>query len=143
MSRTQIPVGSNETVLPSLSPEVLKALDGSRQSSDPAGELRKLLSQHPDCLEAWARLSSLVDDPIEVYAYARTGYHRGLDALRAAGWRGSGAVRWKHRSNLGFLASLAALSEASAVLGDHAEAQRCREFFEQCDPTVDLEAWRL
>ena len=40
---------------------------------------------------------------IERYAYYRVGYHRGLDALRANGWRGSGYVRWSSRRTSGFL----------------------------------------
>ena len=46
---------------------------------------------------------------IERYAYYRVGYHRGLDALRANGWRGSGYVRWSEPTNRGFLRALAGL----------------------------------
>ena len=63
----------------------------------------------PRCLQAWATLAELADAPIDQYAFARVGYHRGLDSLRAAGWRGSGYVRWRHESNRGFLRSLHAL----------------------------------
>ena len=43
------------------------------------------------------------------YAYARTGYHRGLDQLRRSGWKGAGPVPWSHEPNRGFLRALAAL----------------------------------
>ena len=46
---------------------------------------------HPDSPAVWAaraerELSS--GDQIISYAYARTGYHRSLDRLRANGWKG-------------------------------------------------------
>jgi hypothetical protein len=73
-------------------------------------------------------------DHVESYAYARVGYHRGLDALRAAGWRGSGYVRWEHESNRGFLRSLDALRAAAEAIGETAEAERCEVFLHQLDP---------
>ncbi|HTW99891.1 MAG TPA: DUF3151 family protein [Acidimicrobiales bacterium] len=88
----------------------------------------------PAYLEAWATLAELTSDPVESYAYARVGYHRGLDALRAAGWKGSGYVRWRHPSNRGFLRCLEALGAAAAALGEEDEAERCRRFRRQLDP---------
>ena len=38
-------------------------------------------ARDPHCLQAWADLAELADDPIDRYAFARVGYHRGLDAL--------------------------------------------------------------
>jgi hypothetical protein len=67
-------------------------------------------------------------DVIESYAYARTGYHRGLDTLRRAGWKGHGPIPWQHEANRGFLRSLHALARASAAIGDKEEAERCRAF---------------
>ena len=58
-------------------------------------------AQDPHCLQAWADLAELADDPIDRYAFARVGYHRGLDALRAAGWRGSGYVALAERAQPG------------------------------------------
>ena len=43
------------------------------------------------------------------YAFARTGYHRGLDQLRRSGWKGAGPVPWSHEPNQGFLRALGAL----------------------------------
>ena len=62
------------------------------------------------------------------------GYHRGLDALRAAGWRGSGYVRWRHESNRGFLRSLHSLKLAAGSIGESDEEQRCDLFLRQLDP---------
>ena len=61
---------------------------------------------------AWALLAELAlegDRYVEAYAYARTGYHRGLDALRRNGWKGHGPIPWSHEPNQGFLRCLAAL----------------------------------
>ena len=73
-------------------------------------------------------------DPVERYAYARVGYHRGLDTLRATGWRGSGYVRWRHESNRGFLRALEGLRAAAAEIGEVDEEERCAHFLRQCDP---------
>ena len=71
-------------------------------------------------------------DVVAAYAYARTGYHRGLDALRRSGWRGSGPVPASHGPNQGFLRSLLALAQAAEAIGEEAEAQRCRTFLADC-----------
>jgi hypothetical protein len=91
-------------------------------------------ARDPRCLAAWADLAELTDDPIERYAFARVGYHRGLDALRAAGWRGSGYVRWRHEPNHGFLRSLRSLKQAAGTIGEVDEEQRCDLFLRQLDP---------
>ena len=94
---------------------------------------------HPDSLAAWAALSdaALADGrAVEAYAYARTGYHRGLDVLRRSGWKGNGPIPWSHGPNQGFLRSLNALGQASAALGDDAEAHRCAVFLRDSDPAA-------
>jgi len=91
----------------------------------------------PRCLEAWAALAELAEEGgpvVDAYAFARVGYHRGLDALRAAGWRGSGYVRWRDESNRGFLRCLAALGRTASAIGEEDEAERCRLFLRQLDP---------
>jgi len=65
------------------------------------------------------------DDVIAAYAFARTGYHRGLDALRRNGWRGSGAVPWEHEPNRGFLRAVWALARAARSIGEEPEYERC------------------
>jgi hypothetical protein len=89
---------------------------------------------HPRHLEAWAVLAETADDDVSAYAYARVGYHRGLDALRAAGWRGSGYVRWRHEPNRGFLRSLEALRHSAGAMGEADEEERCALFLYQLDP---------
>jgi hypothetical protein len=132
----QFTSGSADTVLDPLPAELAAALEAAR--SLPAAQRRDAVAvvaaQDPRCLDAWADLAELGRDPIERYAYARVGYHRGLDALRAAGWRGSGHVRWRHESNQGFLRSLHALEQAAGAIGESDEEQRCALFLRQLDP---------
>ncbi|MEA5052973.1 MAG: DUF3151 domain-containing protein [Propionicimonas sp.] len=91
---------------------------------------RDAVPQAPAASLLWALLSeeALASDPVAAYAYARTGYHRGLDALRRAGWRGQGPIPAAHRPNQGFLRALLALAEAAAAIGEQDEADRCRQF---------------
>jgi hypothetical protein len=94
----------------------------------------KVAAAFPRYLEAWASLGDLARDEVEAYAYFRVGYHRGLDALRAAGWRGSGYVRSVHEPNRGFLRCLDGLARVAAAIGETDEAERCRQFLRQLDP---------
>jgi hypothetical protein len=97
---------------------------------------------HPACLEAWAALSDDAmarGEAVAAYAFARTGYHRGLDKLRRAGWRGQGPVPWEHVPNRGFLRSLHALGRAAAALGEQDEAGRCRTFLQDASPLAAKE----
>ncbi|MGJ9403358.1 DUF3151 domain-containing protein [Arthrobacter sp. KK5.5] len=88
---------------------------------------------------AWALLA---DDafaeghPVESYAYARVGYHRGLDSLRKSGWRGQGPVPWRHVPNRGFLRSLYALGRAAAAIGEADEVDRIGKFLDDSDPAA-------
>jgi hypothetical protein len=88
----------------------------------------------PRMLAGWAALGELGRDPVERYAAFRVGYHRGLDRLRANGWRGSGYVRWQHEANRGFLRALAGLQREAEAIGEHDEAERCALFLRQLDP---------
>ena len=74
---------------------------------------------------------------VEAYAYARTGYHRGLDALRRAGWRGQGPIPASHAPNQGFLRALLALSRAADRIGEGDEAERCAKFLVDSGTSVD------
>ena len=94
---------------------------------------------HPTSSAAWAVLASgalAADRPVEAYAYARTGYHRGLDALRRAGWKGQGPIPWAHAPNQGFLRALHALSVAAAAIGEQDEAARCAHLLADSDPAA-------
>jgi hypothetical protein len=73
---------------------------------------------------------------VTAYAQARTGYHRGLDALRRAGWRGQGPIPADHLPNQGFLRSLLALSRAADRIGEGAEADRCATFLVDAGTSV-------
>ena len=91
---------------------------------------------------AWAVLAerALAADPVEAvaaYAYARTGYHRGLDSLRRAGWRGQGPIPADHAPNQGFLRALRALAEAAAAIGEADEAERCTRFLLDSGTSAD------
>ena len=87
----------------------------------------KVAAAQPASSAAWATLAeaALADGaPVMAYAYARTGYHRGLDQLRRSGWKGFGPVPWAHEPNRGFLRALAALQRAAAVEGSPAALAR-------------------
>ena len=104
----------------------------------PGGE-REVAAAHPSSSAAWAVLAEVslsAGDPVAAYAFARTGYHRGLDQLRRAGWRGTGPVPWSHEPNQGFLRCLAALSRAAGDIGETDEEQRCRQFLQDSDPAA-------
>ena len=62
------------------------------------------------------------------YAYARTGYHRGLDQLRRSGWHGTGPIPWEHEPNRGFLRALNMLGRSADAIGEDDEAERCAQF---------------
>ncbi|MFC7457193.1 DUF3151 domain-containing protein [Brachybacterium sp. GCM10030267] len=103
------------------------------------GEPREIAARHPESPMVWAVLAqdALTDgDEVTAYAFARTGYHRGLDALRKAGWRGQGPVPASHAPNRGFLRALAMLGETSRRIGDQAEADRVTEFLREADPSL-------
>ncbi|EFC82384.1 DUF3151 domain-containing protein [Parafrankia sp. EUN1f] len=96
-------------------------------------------ARFPAACLGWAILAEEAlgaGQPVAAYAYARTGYHRGLDQLRRSGWKGHGPVPWSHEPNRGFLRALAALSRAAAEIGEDAEATRCREFLADSDPVA-------
>ncbi len=88
-------------------------------------------ARFPAYCAAWAALAEralAAGDPVAAYAYARTGYHRGLDQLRRAGWKGHGPIPWEHEPNQGFLRALYLLGAAAAAIGEDDEASRCEQF---------------
>jgi len=108
-----------------------------------AGEApEKVAANFPDYSAAWAALAERAfaqGDAVTTYAYARTGYHRGLDALRRNGWKGHGPIPWEHAANRGFLRSLGALARAAEEIGDDEEARRCVQFLRDSDPAAAQE----
>lgn len=79
-------------------------------------------------------------DEVTAYAFARTGYHRGLDSLRRAGWRGHGPIPADHEANQGFLRALLALAEAAEIIGEDGEAARCQTFLADSGVLADAVA---
>jgi len=105
--------------------------------TDPA--FAEVAGRFPTYSAAWAALAHralAAGAPVAAYAYARTGYHRGLDQLRRSGWKGHGPVPWSHEPNRGFLSCLHALSVAADAIGEADEAARCAQFLRDCDPAA-------
>jgi Protein of unknown function (DUF3151) len=116
-------------------PDDATAAEALRAGADPA----TVAAGHPAYCAAWAALAERAisgGDPVAGYAYARTGYHRGLDQLRRAGWTGHGPIPWEHEPNRGFLRSLYLLGVAAAAIGEDDEAIRCREFLREASPAA-------
>ena len=124
-------------------PPVLLPGDSEAESALEAGEHASIVAAaHPAASVAWAALAeeALTDDKaITAYAYARTGYHRGLDQLRRNGWKGFGPVPYGHEPNRGFLRCVAALARAADAIGETPEFERCRDLLDDCDPTARAE----
>jgi hypothetical protein len=96
--------------------------------------------RYPTSSLAWATLADQAwaeGRVMESYAFARVGYHRGLDALRRNGWKGHGPVPWSHEPNRGFLRCLGALWRAAAAIGERDEEERCAAFLRDCDPAAE------
>ena len=128
--------GPPETVLDDEPAEALTALDDAlaRPEAERREAVAAVVARWPRFLDAWARLGALGRDDVERYACYRVGYHRGLDRLRASGWRGSGYVRWQHPQNRGFLRALDGLRASADAIGEADEAERCAVFLRQLDP---------
>jgi hypothetical protein len=120
-------------------PTLLPDEAGPRERLASGTDAREVAAAHPTSSLAWALLAEDAlgrDADVEAYAYARTGYHRGLDALRRSGWKGYGPVPWSHEPNRGFLRALHALGRAAAALGEDPEAERIRQLLADSDPAA-------
>src|ERR1700721_2210969 len=107
--------------------EAAAALRAGASPSEVAGRF-------PAYSGAWAELAErafAAGDPVAAYAYARTGYHRGLDQLRRSGWHGTGPIPWEHEPNRGFLRSLSMLGRAAGAIGADDEAERREAFLRE------------
>lgn len=111
------------------------------ETSTSIEHLAEAVAAHPDSIDAWAALGERQEAvaesvlvTVEAYACFRIGYHRGLDALRKNGWRGSELVRWSDEPNRGFLRCLAGLQRLAGRIGEHDEEARCADFLRQLDP---------
>jgi hypothetical protein len=131
MSGENLLGGPPETFLPD-DPEPRDALSSGVDAATVA-------ASHPASSLAWAVLADRAfeaGDPVSSYAFARTGYHRGLDQLRRAGWKGHGPIPWEHEPNQGFLRALHALGRAAEAIGESDEAQRCAQFLRDSSVTA-------
>ena len=127
-------LGIPETLLPEET-EVLARHEAGDEAAD-------LVAKFPASSLAWALLANEAHNEgriVESYAFARVGYHRGLDSLRKAGWRGQGPVPWRHEPNRGFLRSLYALGRAAAAIGETEEVERIGKFLNDSDATAKAE----
>ncbi len=132
--------GIAPTLLPADHPDAT-----ARAALGEGADLREAVRRAPASSYAWALLAERAlsghdghpADPVAAYAFARTGYHRGLDALRRAGWRGQGPIPAAHEPNQGFLRALLALADAAAAIGEDDEAQRCRTFLADSGVSAD------
>lgn len=98
---------------------------------------RSVAAAHPAASVVWAALAEAAldsGDTIGAYAFARTGYHRGLDQLRRNGWKGFGPVPFDHEPNRGFLRSVAALARAARAIEEEPEYLRCLDLLNDSDP---------
>lgn len=129
--------GLPTTIIPAADPELTRRLGDAiaLPLENRRAAVAEVVASAPRFLDGWAELGDLGRDDIERYAAYRVGYHRGLDTLRANGWKGSGYVRWSEATNQGFLRSLRGLGEMAARIGEIDEAERCRTFLLQLDPT--------
>jgi hypothetical protein len=117
----------------------------TRLPDDPATHAASLppeemAARYPASSAAWATLGeqALAEQRfVAAYAFARTGYHRGLDQLRRSGWKGHGPIPWSHEPNRGFLRCLNVLGRAADAIGEADEAARCAQFLRDSDPAAD------
>lgn len=112
-------------------PTLLPADPATTAQLDAGMDATGVAANHPESSLVWAVLADEAWDEgrvIDSYALARTGYHRGLDSLRRAGWKGHGPIPWEHEPNRGFLECLYELSLAAQAIGETDEAERTRTF---------------
>ncbi|CRK60483.1 FIG01121295: hypothetical protein [Alloactinosynnema sp. L-07] len=120
-------------------PTLLPARDEPQGMLDGGTDPAQVAAHWPDFSAAWAALAEnalAAGENVSAYAYARTGYHRGLDQLRRSGWKGFGPIPWSHAPNQGFLRALAALARAAKAIDDVEEYERCSTFLTDSDPTA-------
>src|SRR5919204_4841006 len=111
---------SFDTLLGGPPPTLLPA-DPAAERLSAGEEPAAVVRTYPASSLAWSALAEEAlnaGDELPGYAFARVGYHRGLDALRRNGWKGHGPIPWSHEPNRGFLRCLHALGRAAAAIGE-------------------------
>jgi hypothetical protein len=120
-------------------PATLLPVDPGAEALAAGTDPAEVAAAHPTSSAAWAALAEAAlagGRTIEAYAYARTGYHRGLDALRRNGWKGFGPVPWSHEPNRGFLRCVTVLAKAAEAIGEVGEEERCTQLLRDSDPSL-------
>lgn len=126
--------GFMDNLLAGPPPTHLPDLPAAREALESGANAADVAARFPAYPAAWATLAEEVfaqGHAVTSYAFARTGYHRGLDQLRRAGWKGHGPIPWEHGPNRGFLRSLYALGRAAQTIGEKDEAERCLTFLKE------------
>ncbi|ALC05165.1 hypothetical protein CDES_03565 [Corynebacterium deserti GIMN1.010] len=123
-----------------LAPPPVRLPEDPAQGADPT--LNTTALAHPDSPLVWAcraeefiKSATSDEEKIQAYAFARTGYHRSLDRLRANGWKGWGPVPYSHEPNQGVLRAIASLALAAQLIGETNEYDRCRQMLSDADPS--------
>ncbi|ETK34694.1 hypothetical protein MPTA5024_18165 [Microbispora sp. ATCC PTA-5024] len=122
---------THENLLGGPPPTLLPDNPDARQMLESGAKAADVAARFPAYSAAWAVLADdyfTAGHAVTSYAFARTGYHRGLDQLRRAGWKGFGPIPWDHGPNQGFLRCLNALARAAQAIGEKDEAERCAQF---------------
>lgn len=133
-------------LLPPDTPEAVAALEAALDQPGATADardaaLRAVVRSWPAFVGGWAHLAASAraqGRDVEAYAFARTGYHRALDRLRANGWRGTGLVPWSHAPNRATLLAFYELLRAAEVIGEAPEVERMRKLLLDSDPTDPL-----
>jgi hypothetical protein len=125
-----------QNLLPEPAATLLPTDDAAHAATLPPEERA---ARYPASSAAWATLAeqALAEHRfVLAYAFARTGYHRGLDQLRRSGWKGHGPIPWSHEPNRGFLRCMSALAGSADAIGEADEAARCAQFLRDSDPAA-------
>ena len=129
-------LGIPETLLPA-EPEVIDDLGNLPNT---LSAIEAVVVKHPRSSLAWVALADAADregERLPAYAYARVAYHRGLDALRKAGWRGQGPIPWSHEPNRGVLRAFFSLRRSAAEIGETDEVERLDALLRDADPEAE------
>ncbi|GAA4589981.1 DUF3151 domain-containing protein [Planotetraspora phitsanulokensis] len=130
---------THENLLGGPPPTLLQDNAEAREMLEAGAKAADVAARFPTYSAAWADLADeffTAGHAVTSYAFARTGYHRGLDQLRRAGWKGHGPIPWEHEPNRGFLRCLNALARAAQAIGEKDEAERCAQFLRDSSATA-------
>ncbi|HEY9524234.1 MAG TPA: DUF3151 domain-containing protein [Thermopolyspora sp.] len=130
---------THENLLAGPPPTLLADVSEARHALESGAKTADVAARFPRYSAAWAALADeyfAAGHAVTSYAFARTGYHRGLDQLRQSGWKGHGPIPWEHEPNRGFLRCVHALARAALAIGEKDEAERCARFLRDSSATA-------